>query len=364
MDQVLDEAAKLLARASWPLVYLAPDITCEAQREAVALADAARATLDSVTSATVMGSLLAAQECGRVSATLGEIRNRADVVVFWGVDPADRYPRYCTRCAPEPAGLELPDGRRSRRVVAVDVDRWRGPDQADLRVAVAAVDEVATLTAVSAIVQAVRQPPARYENATSAPWSRAREIAPALLAGRYVALVADAEPDGSGRDAGRAQALIALSQALNEPTRCALSLLRAGGNRSGADAVATWQTGYPAAVDFARGYPRYRPYDGTARERLARGEVDAVLVVGSAALIPAELLTLMIHVPCAVVGPRASESALAGSRAVIDTGLAGIHEAGTALRMDDVPLPLRQVVSGPPAATLMMRALRERLLRH
>ena len=148
----------------------------------------------------------------------------------------------------------------------------------------------------------------------------ARELAPTLLAARYAVFVADAEarPEERARqfdrsaaaepDHGRADALVALTLALNGPTRCALSLLRAGGNRSGADAVATWQTGFPAAVDFARGYPRYRPLDGTAGARLVRGEVDAVLVIGSAACVPSLLLDRMAQLPCAVLGPRASES--------------------------------------------------------
>ena len=36
---------------------------------------------------------LPAQRRGRATATLGEISNRADVLLFWGVDPAERYPR-------------------------------------------------------------------------------------------------------------------------------------------------------------------------------------------------------------------------------------------------------------------------------
>src|SRR5205823_13327899 len=114
-------------------------------------------------------------------------------------------------------------------------------------------------------------------------WDRARGLAPRLLAGRYVAIVADAEPDdGHAVDPGRAGALISLAQALNGPTRAALSLLRGGGNRSGADAVMTSQTGYPASVDFTLGHPRYRPHDGNAAARLARGDVDALLVVRAA----------------------------------------------------------------------------------
>jgi formylmethanofuran dehydrogenase subunit B len=356
-QEAVNAAATLLATAARPLVYLAPDLSCEAQREVVAIGDALGAVLDSITSATAVGSLLAAQERGRASATLGELRNRADVILFWGIDPSLRYPRYFTRYAPDVSGVHTPNGRRSRTVVAVDiegaVDR-RGPADANARVVVPFAEETATITALAALVAG------RDTGASAVAWTRARELAAHLINARYVAIVADAE---GAMDTGRAVALITLAQSLNGPTRCALSLLRAGGNRSGADAVTTWQTGFPVAVDFTRGHPRYLPHEGTAHARLARGEVDALLLVGSAAFVPADLLTLTTRVPRALIGPRASTVVVAGSARdiVIDTGIAGIHEGGTALRMDDVPLPLRATVAGPPAAAQIARSIGRRL---
>ena len=126
----------------------------------------------------------------------------------------------------------------------------------------------------------------------------------------------------------------------------------------------TWQTGYPMAVDFSRGFPRSRPSDGTAGARLALGEVDAVLVMGSAGLIPDGLLSMMAQLPCAVVGPRASGSALARSEAVIDTGVAGIHEGGTVLRMDDVSLPLRPSIGGARSFADLAPDLCDRAIRY
>src|SRR5207302_1553313 len=117
---------------------------------------------------------------------------------------------------------------------------------------------------------------------TDAPLGGVIALVHEMTKARYVALVADAEPGPTPSDPDRAEALIALAQALNGPTRCALSTLRGGGNRSGADAVLTWQTGFPFAVDFGRGYPTYRPHAGAA-ERLAAGEVDAALVIGAPA---------------------------------------------------------------------------------
>lgn len=381
VDEALTAAVEVLTRAARPLVYLAPDISCETQREAVALADATRAILDSVTSTTAMDGVLAAQERGRAGATLGEIRNRADVLVFWGVDPADRYPRYWTRYAPEPAGLFVPQGRRSRRVVAVDVDDAHGPADADLRIVVPAEDEVAWLTVLTALVATDRNRVSRNTAhavgltsnrradahgsesvPSSSPVSRVDALADVLASARYAVVVADGEAaSGAGRDPGRASALIALAQALNASSRGALSLLRAGGNRSGAESVMTWQTGFPAAVDFARAYPRYRPYDGSAWAAVAGGGIDAALVVGSVDLCPSDLVSKFAGLPRVLIGPRATESAVAGADVVVDTAIAGIHEAGTAVRMDDVPVPLRAIVGGLPAAAAVVGELRRRI---
>jgi formylmethanofuran dehydrogenase subunit B len=183
-----------------------------------------------------------------------------------------------------------------------------------------------------------------------------------MLSGKYVAVIADAEPDDrhDAPDSGRSAALIALVHALNGSTRSALVTLRAGGNRSGADVCLTAQTGYPMAVDFAGGYPRYRPYEAAAA-RFARGGVDAVLLVGSAALLPSGLAAAMSQVPAVAIGPRASESIFASAAVVVDTAIAGIHESGTALRMDDVPLPLDRAIEGPPATAETVASLAARL---
>jgi formylmethanofuran dehydrogenase subunit B len=355
LEPAVDAILAMLAKAAAPLIYLAPELSCEAQREAVALADLLHASLDTISSDTVLSSLLAAQERGRASATLGEIRNRADVLLFWGVDPVSRYPRYGSRYAPEPIGLHV-DGRRGRTVIAVDVDDARGPAEADLRVAVSGRDEVALLTAITAII---RKPGLVFDEPLGA---RASSLATTLVAARYSAVVSDAEPapanrnegDPPWRDSQRGSALIALAQALNGPSRCALSTLRGGGNRSGAEAVLTSQTGFPTGVDFSRGFPVYRPHD-------AKVGIDAVLILGDAAKIPPAVMSTFAdlggfaRLPVAVIGPGASHLTAAG--VAIDTGVAGIHCGGTALRMDDVALPLRPSIGGHRDPAEVIRAL-------
>ena len=351
LERALTEAARLLTGAKRPLVYLAGDVSCETQREGVAIADRLHAAIDSL-AATAATAVLAAQRRGRAGATLGEIRQRADLLVFWAVDPSARYPRYGSRYTVEPRGLAAPQGRNSRTLIAVDVGEALGPADTDGRVAIAPADEVDGLEMMRAAVEGrAAGVEERFRSVV--------ELTRRMTAARYVAIVADSEPGLVPADSARAEALVALAQALNGPTRCALSTLRGGGNRSGADAVLTWQTGFPFAVDFARGYPTYRP-QADAAALLGTGEVDAALVIGTPATLPLPVVAGLARIRSVAIGPRASAATFQPAVAV-DAGVAGIHEGGTAFRMDDVPLPLRPSLEAPRAALATVRALRDRL---
>jgi formylmethanofuran dehydrogenase subunit B len=348
LDAALRAAAALLTKARRPLVYLAGDLTCEAQRESVALADRLHALLDTTASDTVASSILAAQRRGRATATLGEIRQRADLVVFWAVDPARRYPRYGSRYAVDPVGLQAPAGRKSRTLFAVDVGSALAVEDADARLVLPAEQEIDALAVMRAVVLG-RTP------SDLGALAGAVDLAKRMTSARYVALVNDAEPSALAPDPARAEGLVALAQALNGPTRCALSTLRAGGNRSGAEAVATWQTGFPFAIDFAGGVPRYRPSDGAAAA-LARGTVDAALVLGAPSSVPEPVSVGLAQVPCVVIGPRASSAAFRPA-VIIDSGLPGVHEGGMAFRMDDVPLPLSAIIPTPSTTVDVVRSI-------
>jgi formylmethanofuran dehydrogenase subunit B len=315
------------------LVVLAPEITSEAQRAGLALADFLRARVETTTSGPAAAGLLTAQRRGRTGATLGEIRNRAELVLFWAVDPGARYPRYWSRYAPEPVGTHVPQGRKGRTVIAVSVGRDRGPAGADVELALEPDQEVPALS----VMRAVAQGNALGELAP--PLKAAADIGAQLVKARYSAIVHEAEPAAEpARDPYRGEGLLALAQALNGPSRAALSSLRAGGNRSGAEVILTSHTGYPMSVSYGSGAPQYRPAGGGLAG--AAAEAAVILVVGAAAAVGEDLGAVAGRSPVVIVGPRASEAPFA-ARVAVDTGIAGIHEGGTAYRMDDIPLRLR-----------------------
>lgn len=350
VEEAMAEATGLLLESRGrALVHLGPDLSTEAQRMAVTVADLLRARVDTATSNTAAAGLLAAQRRGRATATLGEVRNRADVVLFWGVDPRQRYPRYASRYAPEPSGTHVPLGRAGRFVISVSIGADRGPADADLTISLEPGEEIAALSLIRAALASA--PPA---GELSPGLRQAVALAPRLSGARYAVLVHDAEPTAQERNPRRVEGLIALAQALNGPTRAALSSLRAGGNRPGADAVLTWQTGFPFAVDYSRGYPSYEPGE-RGMDRLLAGGFGAALVVGAPA-VSDQASAALARIKTVVIGPRASEAAFK-PRVAIDTGVAGIHEGGTAYRMDEVPLPLRPPLAAQRTAAQTLAAL-------
>lgn len=332
LEDAVTAAADVLVRARLPLVYGLVETTVEAQRLAVEIADLTGGAVDTAASAGHEASLLAFQRIGLLTATLGEVRTRADLVVFWGIDPDAREPgfreRYLARAADSPARVR----------VAVDIGKARGPDEADERIAIPAAAEFEALWALRAMVRERRVDAERLESLGLSP-DLLRPLAWRLAACRYGVIFHDADPPPERRDPLRALALGALVGDANERARVRLIGIRMPGNPVGAEAVLTWQTGYPCAIHFGRGYPRYGPGEFTGAALLTQGGADAVLLVGvnpDRHLTPEERERLG-EIPTIVIGPAARAE---GARVAVVT--APLEETpGCVYRMDGVPLQRR-----------------------
>jgi formylmethanofuran dehydrogenase subunit B len=109
-----------------------------------------------------------------------------------------------------------------------------------------------------------------------------------------------------------------------------------------------WQTGFPFAVNFSRGFPRYNPGEFTANELSTRQETDACLLVGSesVAMLSASAQTSLRGIPTIVLDyPHCEGSWRPTVR--FTTAVYGIHAPGTAFRMDEIPIPLRRLIPSP-----------------
>jgi formylmethanofuran dehydrogenase subunit B len=329
LDEAVDAAVAMLRRARAPLVYGLGQTSCEAERRAVAIAEAIGAAVDPAGGG---GAVLAHQAIGSTTATFGEIRDRAELVVAWRADPAVTNPRLLGRLRLDRAA------RGSRALVVVDARRTATAEQADAFIELDPAQDFEALWALRALVGGAPLDRHRIEGL---PLEGLDDVAERLLGARHVALI-----HGALDELG-ALALFSLARDLSRDRHAVTLGLRGDGNGRGAEDVLAWQTGFPAAVSFARGYPRANPGELSAAALLERGEVDAALVVASDPLEhlrPAAAERLR-ELPTVVIDARTTATSEA-AQVAFATAADGIQLAGTIHRMDGVPVPLRAPLAG------------------
>lgn len=349
LEAAIDRGAEILCSAENPLIYGLSRSATPGQRQAVELAEKLGGVIDTTASMCHGPSIMAIQEYGECTCTLGEIRNRADLVIFWGCNPGESHPRHAERYSAFPRGRYRPRGRADRTIVMVGpagkVEHWR-LDRAGAKPDMVIAIEPGRDFELIAELRALLRGDARL-NASD----HARRLI-ALMRGCQTGVVffglglveTEMWAPVARPTAGHVNvaALLQLVSELNEHARFFARRMRLQGDVSGADNVLTWQTGYPYAVSFARGYPRYNPGEFSAGELLDRGEVDACLFVGTETLpyFTARALRHAASIPTVVLDyPGAAPPFTPTIR--ITTAVYGLHAAGGVYRMDNVPVPLR-----------------------
>ncbi|HSE44231.1 MAG TPA: formylmethanofuran dehydrogenase subunit B [Gemmatimonadales bacterium] len=361
-EQAVEEAARILAEARFPIIYGLSDTTCEAQRVAVSIADMIGGTLDTTTSVCHGPSGIAFQGVGESTASLGELKNRADMVVFWGGNPAEAHPRLFTRYAVTPKGMYIPNGKKDRTIVLVDVRRTLSTPVADIFVQVKPRSDFEVLWALRALVKGRKVDPS-VEERTGVSLAVLEDLVTRMKSCNFGALLF-----GMGLTMNRGRhfnsgALLALATDLNEFTHWVAKPVRGHGNVTGADNVVSWQTGFPFGVNFARGYPRFNPGEFTTVDVLARGDADAALIIASdpASNFPKAAIEHLKRIPVITLDPKATHTSQL-ARVAFTTATYGINVAGTVYRMDDVPITLRPAFESPyPSDQQILTAIRERV---
>jgi formylmethanofuran dehydrogenase subunit B len=343
LETAVARAAELVAASHYPLIFGLSQSSTEGQRAAVRLADTIRATIDTTASRGHGPSIMAVQQAGESTCSLGEVKNRCDLVIFWGCNPVETHPRHLERYSAECAGLFVPRGRRDRTLLVVDVTQTATSQRADALIKVNPGGDFELLWALRALVRGQQLdgetfggvPRTEVENL----YRRMRACRSGVvffgygLARQQVANLT-------------IQALLQLVTDLNDSTRFYARRLRGSGDVTGADSVLAWQTGYPFSVNLSRGYPRYGPGEFSANDMLERGEPDVCLFIGSqgARRFTPRATGHLEGIPTIVLDPPQAEPPFCPT-VQFTTSVYGIHHPGTAYRMDEIPIPLRAVLA-------------------
>ena len=407
MDEAVKKAAQILTDAKYPLLFGWSSTVGEAQRIGVELAEELGATLDNCCSVCHGPSVMATQEIGIPAATLGQIRHRADLIVYWACNPWASHPRHVERYTAFTDGrfegsewqgyvkklkadsnrkkLEMASKRISRVEPPTKAATFTGPPPPMLEHKpgrkMIVVDVRKTMTAEVAdyflqiepnrdydVIEALRclvtDQELDVEKVGGIPVDTLRDVADAMMNCEFGVIYFGL---GMTQSLGRFRNIeiaIALARDLNRKTKFVISPMRGHFNVTGANNVFAWQTGYPFALDFSQGYPQFNPGENTAVDLLRRNDNDATLIISAdpAAHFPSVIMQNMMKHPLITINPDMNAISRLGD-VVFPTQWCGIEYAGTAYRMDSVPITLKKVVEPPPGILtdeeLLIRILEE-----
>ncbi|MGH7422171.1 MAG: formylmethanofuran dehydrogenase subunit B, partial [Candidatus Methylomirabilales bacterium] len=345
IEACIEAAADILVGAKYPLIYGLDSTELYAHRKAIELADLIGANIDHTSSVCHAPSLQAVQTVGIPTCTVGEVKNRADLVIFWGANPAEAHPRHPTRYSVTVKGMFTPQGRKDRTVIHVDVRRTPTSRMADTFIQIKPHSDYEVFSTLTALVNGHDLDIAEVGGVPLEEW---RKLVERMKGAKFGILYW-----GMGLTMTRGKylnivALLRLCQEMNRFTKFLGAPLRGHGNVVGMAQVLTWQTGFPFAVNMSRGYPRFNPGEFSVADLLGRGEVDAALIIAADAIgnFPAKAAEHLKSIPLIAVDPKESETTKV-AQVVIPAAQAAVAAEGVAYRMDHIPLPMKKVVDSP-----------------
>ncbi|MEW4452346.1 hypothetical protein AB1L30_06640 [Bremerella sp. JC817] len=341
-DDALKRAAEILNTANAPLFFGLGETTSEAVRRIVDLADRVGGIVDAThpTFFDPTGRIL--QTTGMVTCSLGEIRHRADLVIFWGCDPKTTHLRHWERYSVDATGRFIPNGRADRTLIAIGSPNATSAE-CDTQIPLDDAQQIAALHHLLSLATDKPTDAGRVE-------SQLKDVAPALdnlhqqiqQAKYFVFVIGDRF---LRREAGCVplELLAQYVRPLHEQTRGAVSILRPGPNWVGAGGVIASRTGYPGGASLLQGLPQFDPDNLSAVKLLTQQRVDAAFVMEGPWLadLPAEAMQTLKQIPTVVLGHRPSEAL--PSSVFLPIARPGLTSGGSMSRMDDMPLPIRAI---------------------
>ncbi|MFQ6065275.1 MAG: formylmethanofuran dehydrogenase subunit B [Candidatus Bathyarchaeia archaeon] len=403
LQEAIKRSAQILAEAAYPILFGWSSTSCEATRVGLELAEEVGGVIDNTSTICHGPSILSIQDIGISSCTLGQLRHRADLVFYWGSNPWSSHPRHIERYTMFPEGrfresvweryisrlggiltkkrfqrtANLLLGRRlppspetcqglpytlfqkKRKMVVVDVRKTRTVEAADYFLQVKPSRDYEVLQALRMLI---RDEELDVDDVAGVPVELLEEIADIMIGCELGVLFFGLGLTMSAGKHRNIDAALSLVRDLNRYTKFLIMPMRGHFNVTGANVVFTWQTGYPFAVDFSQGFPRYNPGETSAVDMLCRAESDAALVVASdpVAHFPKKAAQNLVKNPLIAIDPEPTPTSLMAD-VVIPSAFVGIETEGTAYRMDHVPLPLKKIVE-PPKTCLSDVEILQRIL--
>lgn len=347
-DQAIERAAEILKDAKRPLLLGWANTSLEAQSVGIDLARKLGATIDDA-SPFCQGLLMERVLTGKLpTCTLDDVRNFADVSLYWGSDPSNSHPRHLSRFAYYPRGSKRQKSyEEERTMIVVDVRRSSTVELADMFFQVLPGGDADFIAAVTSVLDG--KIPKFGDK------KRMIELGKLLKKTEFGAVFPG--PGLVQSLGGKMDHLDDLLERLNQLAPFKVIPVVGHYNARGFNQLLLDQTGFVNQVSFAGDKPAHGPECSVVE---AARSCDACLVIGSDPLssLPFGTAGALSKLPTIAIDPCRTLTTDAAS-VVIPSAMYGLEAGGSALRMDGVKVGFEPILETdlPPDEEILRRLL-------
>ena len=356
-EKAIDRTVEILLDADRPLLFGWSNSFEEAQLLGVRIAGLIGGVIDNTASIYEGPAVPGFEELRHQGCTLEQVKEKADVVVYWGCDPVMSHPRHMSRYTTYARYLFLDNSFRKRTVIVFDARKTSTSNLADEFVKIDPGCDYAVLSALRVIFLGKKDLLPAFISGVLR--EQLVHIAELIKNSRVCAFFIG---QGLSETRGKFENIrnvVELARELNKHTETSIFPMWEHGNIYSAKKVLNQISGYPSSVDFARGVGYYNPGETTAVDVLARNECDACLIVGSdpGAILPRPCCQHLAQIPTIQIDPHINATTHL-SKIQIPTAQSGIDAEGVYYRMDGTPVPIKKLYqSGYPSDAEVLKRI-------
>lgn len=344
-DIALDKTANLLYKSIRPVLYGWGETSVEAIKQGIKIAQQTGSVIDNQSTICHGATIQAFQNVGHPVMTLGEVKNRADVILYVGTNPMDDHPRHLSRYTTFPEGFFRPNGRKDRTLITIDPKYTNTAKVSDKWIHYDMNEDYAFFNALRMILRGEKLSVTEVAGVNV---EELYELVNTMKNAEYGALFFGLGLTQTNSKQRNVDVLIQLVEDLNKYSKWSMLPMRGFFNVNGFNMALTTETGYPYGVDYSRGYPRYMVGETTTIDLLNRREPDFFMAVAAdpGVQFPGYSIKHLVNIPVVQIdthwGPYTELSDI-----VLPSTRVGVETEGTGYRMDSIPLFMKKVIEKP-----------------
>ncbi|MHA1651038.1 MAG: formylmethanofuran dehydrogenase subunit B [Candidatus Helarchaeota archaeon] len=340
-EDAIQETIDLLKKAKNPFFYGWASTTSEAQQKGIQLAQKFKAGIDCATNSTT-GIVLQQLNAKNIQIPqLEDIKDNADLLLFWGCNPTASHIRLLSKFALLPRGANTDRGIEDRVAISVDI---RKTDMTKFSEEILQIEPGEDKALLEALIQIIQGKSLTEDIIANIPRKTIYNVANIIKEANFGVLFFG---NGYAKTQENMDTLLRFFETVNQKgIKIGAVPLDGGYNAVGFNLNLKKHVNLELNADFQSSPPTQTP--NFLIESLKQDKIDLLVVIGADPIsnLPFHVCKLFAKIPIICIDYQQTPTTKV-SHIVIPTTIPGVESAGTAYRLDYKPITLKKILEPP-----------------